>query len=83
MAGEECTSLPASTARITRLHWNRLPRALRHDSAIHRTFQRWGAWVLERIWSMFIEECAELGGVEWEWQSADYALCEAGVGGIR
>ena len=46
-------------------------------------FPALGAWVLERIWSMFIEECAELGGVEWEWQSADYALCEAGFGEIR
>ena len=33
--------------------------------------------VLERIWASLIEECAELGGVEWEWQAADSAMGKA------
>ena len=32
--------------------------------------------VLEGIWAALIEECQELGGVDWEWQSAD---CSMGV----
>ena len=59
-------------------HWNRLPRELGDDSTIHRTFQRWvELGVLERIWASLIEECAELGGVEWEWQAADSAMGKA------
>ncbi len=50
--------------------WNRLPRELGDDSTIHRTFQRWvELGVLERIWAVLVEECKELGGVEWEWQA--------------
>ena len=65
-------------------HWNRLPRELGDDSTIHRTFQRWvELGVLERIWSMLIEECEELGAVEWQWQSADCAMGKARFGGIQ
>ena len=64
--------------------WNRLPRELGDDSTIHRTFQRWvELGVLERIWAMLIEECEELGGVDWEWQSADCAMSKARLGGIQ
>ena len=53
----------------TGCHWNRLPRELGDDSTIHQTFQRWvELGVLKRIWSVLIEECEELGAVEWEWQ---------------
>ena len=63
--------------------WNRLPRELGDDSTIHRTFQRWvELGVLERIWAMLIEECEELGGVDWEWQSADCAMSKARFGGF-
>ena len=45
--------------------WNRLPKELGDDSTIHRTFQRWvPLGELERIWSVLVEECEELGGVE-------------------
>ena len=68
----------------TGCQWNRLPRELGDDSTIHRTFQRWGELgVLERIWSMLIEECEELGGVEWQWQAADCALGKARLGGMQ
>ena len=26
--------------------------------------------VLERIWDVLVQECEELGGVDWEWQAA-------------
>ena len=64
--------------------WNRLPRELGDDSTIHRTFQRWVELdVLERIWAVLVEECEELGGVEWEWQSADCAMGKARFGGTQ
>ena len=52
--------------------WNHLPKDLGDDSTIHRTFQRWvERGVLEGVWAVLIEECRELDGVNWEWQSAD------------
>ena len=64
--------------------WNRLPRELGDDSTIHRTFQRWvELGVLERVWGVLVEECDELGGVEWEWQSADCAMGKARFGGVQ
>ena len=62
--------------------WNHLPRELGDDSTIHRTFQRWvGCGALEAIWAVLIEECQELGGVNWEWQSADCSIGKARFGG--
>ena len=67
----------------TGCHWTRLPRELGADSTIHRTFQRWvELGVLERIWAVLIEECEELGAVDWEWQSADCAMGTARFGGF-
>ena len=64
--------------------WNRLPKELGDDSTIHRTFQRWvQLGVLERIWSVMVKECEELGGVEWEWQAVDCAMGKARFGGIQ
>ena len=57
--------------------WNHLPKELGDDSTIHRTFQRWvERGVLEAIWAVLIEECQELGGGNWEWQSADCSLAD-------
>ena len=62
--------------------WNRLPKDLGDDSTIHRTFQRWvEGGVLERVWAVLIEECRELDGVNWEWQSADCSMGKARLGG--
>ena len=64
--------------------WNRLPRELGDDSTIHRTFQRWvELGVLEGIWAVLVEGCEELGGVDWEWQSADCSMGKARLGGGR
>ena len=68
----------------TGCQWNHLPRDLGDDSTIHRTFQHWvELGVLESIWSMLIEECEELGAVEWQWQAADCSMGEARFGGIQ
>ena len=62
--------------------WNHLPKELGDDSTIHRTFQRWvECGVLERVWAVLIEECRELDGVDWEWQSADCSMGKARFGG--
>lgn len=66
----------------TSCHWNHLPRELGDDSTIHRTLQRWEACGLfPRVWAVIQSRCAELGGVDWEWQSADTAMGKARFGG--
>jgi putative transposase len=62
--------------------WNHLPEEFGDDSSVHRTMQRWiRKGVIERIWAVLIENCEELGGVNWEWQSADGAMGKARFGG--
>jgi transposase len=63
--------------------WNQLPEKFGDDSSVHRTMQRWIAkGVLARIWVVLIENCQELGGVDWRWQSVDGATGKARFGGI-
>ena len=63
--------------------WNQLPQRFGDDSSVHRTMQRWVAkGVFERIWAVLIENCEDLGGVDWAWQSADGAMGKARFGGI-
>jgi putative transposase len=65
------------------VQWNQLPEPFGDDSSVHRTMQRWIAkGVFDRIWAVLIENCQELGGVNWEWQSADGAMGKARFGGI-
>jgi putative transposase len=62
--------------------WNQLPAEFPDDSSVHRTFQRWvKKGVLERVWAVRVAQCAELGGVDWQWQSADCQLGKARMGG--
>lgn len=64
--------------------WNVLPKEFGDDSSVHRTLQRWiERGVLKAIWGGLIEQCEELGGVNWEWQSADAAMGKARLGGIK
>ena len=64
--------------------WNHLPAEFPDDSSVHRTFQRWvEGGVLQRIWAALIEGCAELDGIDWEWQAADASLGKARLGGIK
>jgi putative transposase len=66
----------------TGCQWNRLPSEFPDDSSVHRAFQRWiELGVLDRIWAALVEECEELGDVEWEWQAADGAMGKARFGG--
>jgi transposase len=62
--------------------WNQLPERFPDDSTVHRTFQRWvRLGLFERVWAVLLERCAELGGVDWEWQAADGAMGKARLGG--
>jgi putative transposase len=64
--------------------WNHLPDNFGDDSSVHRQLQRWvNKGVFEKIWSVLIECCEELGGVAWEWQSADGAMGKARFGGDK
>ena len=63
--------------------WNRLPEKYGSDSTVHRTMQRWiQRGVLQRFWAVLAENCEELGGLDWQWQSADGAMGKARFGGI-
>lgn len=66
----------------TGCQWNRIPRVYGDDSTIHRTFQHWVEIDLfPKIWALLVEECEELGLVDWEWQAADGTLGKARLGG--
>jgi len=62
--------------------WNQLPAKFGDDSSVHRTMQRWiSKGVFQRIWALLVENCEELGGMDFEWQSADAAMGKARFGG--
>jgi putative transposase len=64
------------------VQWNQLPKEFGDDSSVHRTFQRWVELkVFDQIWAVLQSSCDELGGVDWEWQSADGAMSKARLGG--
>ena len=70
------TALNALTYRMrTGCQWIYLPKDFPDDTSVHRTFQRWvRLGVFARAWSLLIEECDRLGGVDLEWQAADAAM---------
>ena len=66
------------------VQWNQLPRRFGDDSSVHRTMQRWIArGVFKLLWAVLLENCEELGAVDWQWQSADGAMSKARFGGIK
>jgi putative transposase len=66
----------------TGCQWNAIPKVYGDDSTIHRYFQRWCSHgIFQIIWAMLVEECDELGEVDWKWQSADTAMNKARLGG--
>lgn len=68
----------------TGCQWRALPEQFGNDATVHRTMQRWvERGVLDRVWALLVERCDELGGVEWDWQSADCSLGKARKGGIK
>ena len=66
------------------VQWNRLPAEFGDDASVHRTFQRWvQRGVIGRLWALLVRGCAELAGVDWQWQSFDCATGKARHGGIK
>jgi len=66
----------------TGCQWNHIPRVYGDDSTIHRAFQHWRELgIFEKIWALIVEECDDLGKVDWQWQSADTVLGKARCGG--
>jgi putative transposase len=66
----------------TGCQWNHIPRVYGDDSTIHRTFQHWvEIGLFPYLWALLVEECEELGLVDWEWQAADSAMGKARLGG--
>ena len=64
--------------------WEQLPRKFGPKSTVHDWFQRWAeGGIFEKIWAVLVEECDELGGVRWEWQSADAMPGKARFGGEK
>ena len=64
--------------------WDQLPEKYGPKSTAHDWFQRWNKnGIMAKIMAVLIEQCEELGGVSWEWQSADGALAKARFGGIK
>jgi len=64
--------------------WDHLPRKYGPKSTVHDWFQRWcQGGVMRLIWAELVTECDELGGVDWEWQSADGWLGKARFGGEK
>jgi transposase len=62
--------------------WERMPERYGPKSTVHDWFQRWVAGgIFEKIWAVLVEECDEIGGVQWQWQSADAMLGKARFGG--
>lgn len=62
--------------------WNQLPERFPDDSSVHRAFQRWvRLGLFTRVWTVLVERCDQLGGVNWEWQAADGAMGKARLGG--
>jgi putative transposase len=62
--------------------WDQLPERFGPKSTVHDWFQRWVAGgIFEKIWAVLVAECDELGGVQWQWQSADAMVGKARFGG--
>ena len=81
----ERAALDAIIFRLrTGCQWNRLSKTdFPNDRAVHRAFQRWlRLGIFARIWAALVADCAELGGVEWEWLAADTSMAKARFGGI-
>ncbi len=68
----------------TGCQWNHIPKVYGSDRTIHRCFQRWCKQdVFAQIWAKLVQDCEELGAVEWAWQAVDTALGKARLGGTR
>ena len=58
--------------------WNHIPKEFADDSTIHRHFQAWcELGIFDELWRQLVLRCEELGGVAWQWQSADTSMGKA------
>jgi len=58
--------------------WNHIPKEFAADSTIHRHFQAWcELGIFDELWRQLVLRCEELGGVAWQWQSADTSMGKA------
>jgi transposase len=64
--------------------WDQLPERFGPKSTVFDWFQRWvNGGIFEKIWGVLVAECDELGGVQWQWQSADAMLGKSRFGGEK
>lgn len=62
----------------TGCQWNYLPAEFGWGVSVYRTFRRWEErGIFDILWALLLIECDELGGVDWQWQSADGCLGKA------
>jgi putative transposase len=65
----------------TGIQGNAWPRALGAATTVYDRFRAWEqAGVFERLWAAGLGECAELVGIDWEWQSLDGVMTKAPFG---
>jgi transposase len=63
---------------------DQLPAKFGPKRMVHDWFQQWvDRKIFEKIWAILVAERDELGGVQWESQSADAMLGKARFGGKR
>jgi len=68
----------------TSCQWEKLPKRFGPKSTVHDWFQRWNQnGIMAKIMAALIAECEEVGGVHWDWQSADGAMAKARFGGTK
>lgn len=66
----------------TGCQWNQLPTPFGDDSTVHRHFQHWcQQGLVARLWTVLVQHCAALNGVDWQWQAADTMMGKARMGG--
>ena len=64
--------------------WNHLPERFGDDGTVHRWFQRWvDDGVFEELWALLLNECDNLGAVDWHWQAADGCMNKSRFDGDR
>ena len=62
----------------TGCQWIKLPKHFGSDRTVHRWFQRFSRdGFFEQLWGLLATTCDDLGGVDWQWQSADGRLGNA------
>jgi putative transposase len=77
--GRRCHHLPARVAGVTGI--SSPETSLTIVRSIARSSVGFSSVSQDQIWVALVKACAELGGVNWEWQAADAAMGKARLGG--